>query len=192
MSLFKGGTGLVGAMALFAGLSMSVANATPLRMDYSVTDLGGGLYDYDFSLVLDNNDGSWVAGDGWSWIIFGDQQSASSPLTNFVGDVGDLPIGLFTSYMTSTGFHNGPTLSPLAPTYWIPNALGDFLSWSGTSDANLGQGELLFSTLQSVGGVEASFEVANLVSVPEPATLALLGLGVAGIGYQRRKQNKAA
>jgi hypothetical protein len=28
-------------------------------------------------------------------------------------------------------------------------------------------------------------------SVPEPATLALMGLGIAGIGYRRRKQTKA-
>jgi len=29
-------------------------------------------------------------------------------------------------------------------------------------------------------------------SVPEPTIIALMGLGLAGIGYQRRKQNKAA
>jgi hypothetical protein len=32
----------------------------------------------------------------------------------------------------------------------------------------------------------------RISQVPAPATLALLGLGLAGIGYQRRKQNKAA
>ena len=53
------------------GLS-GIALATPLRMDYSVSDLGGGIYDYEFALVLDNNDSSWSAGQGWGWIIFGD------------------------------------------------------------------------------------------------------------------------
>jgi len=39
-----------------------------------------------------------------------------------------------------------------------------------------------------------NFRVNNLatVPVPVPATLALLGFGFAGIGYQRRKQTKAA
>ena len=55
---------------LVLGLT-AVAQATPLRLDYSVTDLGGGLYDYNFILVLDNNDSSWAAGQNFNWIIWG-------------------------------------------------------------------------------------------------------------------------
>lgn len=35
-------------------------------------------------------------------------------------------------------------------------------------------------------------DFARLCTVPEPATLVLTVLGLAGIGYQRRKQIKAA
>ena len=49
---------LLGAAALQCCAN---ANATPLSMDYVVTDIGGGTYQYDFTLTLDNNDGSWVA-----------------------------------------------------------------------------------------------------------------------------------
>lgn len=39
---------------------------------------------------------------------------------------------------------------------------------------------------------EVQFFEGSVVRVPAPATLMLLGLGLAGVGYQRRKQTKAA
>jgi len=41
--------------------------AAALRLDYRVTDLSGGQYQYDFELVLvlDNADNSWSSGQGW-------------------------------------------------------------------------------------------------------------------------------
>jgi hypothetical protein len=180
---------LLAGLALFA-MYVATAQATPLRMDYSVTDLGGGLYDYEFQLVLDNNDGTWSAGQGWRWIVFGDAPVAPSPLSNFVGDISDLPVGPYSGYGTSTGTHNGLTLESTL-SYWIPTGIGDFLAWSGTSNADLIQGELLFSTLTLTlnNGVAANYEAANRIeSVPAPATLALMGLGLAGIGFARKKR----
>ena len=70
--------GLVTALLLF-GIA-DFAGATPLGLNYSVTSLGSW-YNYDFELILDNNDGSWAAGQGWNWLIFGDQVAGDSPLS---------------------------------------------------------------------------------------------------------------
>jgi len=179
---------------LFMLFSLSgIVNATPLKLDYSVNDIGGGLYNYDFSLVLDNNDSSWSSGQGWRWFIFGDAPSGeTTPLTNFTMDSGDLPVGPWTSLNSTSGGHNGPTFSDVLD-YWIPLSIGETLSWSGTSTANLFQGELLFSTLAGTlnGAIAANFEVATRVSpVPVPAAAWLFGSALLGFfGFSRRKVN---
>ena len=191
-------TGLV--LLLVACLvNLPTAVATPLRLNYDITDLGGGLFDYEFTLTLDNHDNSFVVGQGWSWITFGDVFSAPSNLTDFTFDTGDFPVGAFTHGDFSSGGHNGPTLlmAGAGITYWTPTVVGEFLQWSGTSTAYLDQGSLLFSTLITQNGaVAANFEVAYLgdfngapQQVPEHASvLPLLVAGLIGLMAFRRKQ----
>lgn len=188
-------------------LLSSVSFATPLTMNYSVTELSGGIYHYSFSLVLDNHDGSWVSGDAFNWIIFGDDP-VTSPLKNWVGDSSFLPIGPFTYYGSSGGDHNGPTIVDTTVTTlsapvnsWVPASIGDELIWAGTSTANLGQGALLWSNLwNQYGSVahdpagysdnRANFAVANCLTcslpptggstVPEPSSIILVAAGLLG------------
>jgi hypothetical protein len=114
---------------------------------------------------VDNNDGTYQPGQGWGWIIFGDQMNAPSNLTDFIGDLNTLPAGPFTQFQGSGGFHNGPTLGPVVVmdndgnfinNIWTPEGIGDSISWGGDSTAALPDGELLFSTLMLDGGAIAA------------------------------------
>jgi hypothetical protein len=126
---------LLSAGALVAASGAARAT-TPLRLDYCVDAQGGGLYAYTFTLTLDNHDGTWASGQGWDWLIFGDASGQSSPLRNFTM-TSSFPVGPWTSLTSSGGGHNGPTFNPVTNAYWIPSAVGDSLTWSGTSTAFL-------------------------------------------------------
>lgn len=96
---------LVALMFIGSLFGAGSLNAVPMTMQYQVADLGGGIYQYDFILVVDNNDNSYAAGQGWGWLIFGDQQSASSPLTGWTIGTGQLPVGPWTGMSSSGGGH---------------------------------------------------------------------------------------
>lgn len=170
-------------------LTTSPLSATPLRLDYTTSSIGGGLFNYDFQLVVDNNDSSFAAGQGWGWFVFGDTTIASgSPISDFI--LTSIAPGPWTGLGLSSGSHNGPTFTNVYD-YWIP-LLGDLLTWSGTSSTELTQGNLLFSTLPTLnGGVPADFEVANHVGsfgVPDNAmTIFMLGLSISAIAAIKRR-----
>jgi hypothetical protein len=137
-----------------------------LAMDFGTTDLGGS-YDYEFELTFTNDDGSWAPGHGYGWLIFGDIMSDTSPLNGWVGDMGDLPQGPWTSYSTSGGYHNGPTMMYVLD-YWMPTTVGESLAWSGTHSTN--QSELIFSSIVTTGGApQVNWQPMGGLSTPGPA-----------------------
>lgn len=185
---------LIFLFTIFANTAIS--HATPLRLDYTVTDLGGS-YQYDFDLVLDNNDGSWVSGQQFDWFVIGDATIGNnSPFTESIGFFTSLPSGWTAT--STIGGHNGPSLgavdgSVILPGY-SPLALGDYISFSGVSATLIPDGDLLWSNLQgSFGASLASFEVANNISaVPLPAALPLFVVGLSVLGFAGWRRSKSA
>ncbi len=155
----------------------SPAFADILSLNYKKTDLGGGVLQYDFKLILTNDDNSYALGQGFNWIIFGDVPSATSTLADFalLSDTFPNPNMNFTF---SGGGHNGPTFIDsvdLLTNGWIPLGVGDSVKWSGTSSFDVPDGDLLFSTLIAIdGATNTNFKQA--IRVPEPA------FGVLAIG----------
>ena len=197
-----GGTAL---FALGAVNMISPAQAASLNLKYTVENLTDGWFNYSFQLKVDNTDNSYVPGQAWRWIIFGDSpfQPSAPPfgegtLPNWVGDLSKSSPWV-ASFSSSGGGHNGPTLygnpGNSVKTWWIPSDVNDYLYWSGKSTAKLSQGELLFSTIDGTlnGATPADFKVANEVdslAVPEPLTVfgSILGLGILGAVKRKRKQ----
>jgi hypothetical protein len=139
-------------------------NAVPITMSYQVTGTGP-TYSYTFTLVLDNHDSTWVAGQGWPWLIFGDVPSPGpTNLTSWSGVGTVFPVGPWTGFGSSGGGHNGPNLAPVGNA-WIPAALNETLTWKGTSTADIPQGQLKWSTISTHvnGAVPANFEVAQRI-----------------------------
>lgn len=184
----RGSISIVALMSavLILALSAAPAVATPLRLDYLVTPLGGGVFNYDFSFVNDNNDGTWSAGQDFRWFVFGDVPAGSSPLTNFIGDPSSFVNSPYTGFGRTSGGHNGPDLQSVL-TDWVPSGVGDSFSFSGTSTADLAQGQLQWSNViggSTNPGVRGTFEDAILI--PEPTSLMLMALGGLAMLSRRR------
>ena len=183
------------AVVSFVLLAPLTANATPIGVDYSITDQGNGTYLYDFFFILNNNDGSWTSGQGFDWLIFGDRAGDSLQPSAF----GDSGAGNW-AWLTSDGSqsysafgHEGPTMCfgdvpNCGPDdgLWTPLAVGDSVSGSGLSNILVADGQMYWSII--VGDFTEWNRANRVTAVPEPGTLALFGVGLFGMGLSRRRK----
>lgn len=183
-----------GAIAFATFAIVSSAQATPLRLDYSVTDLGGS-YQYDFTMTVDNNDGSFVAGQEFDWFIIGDTKNGIGLFPEQSAFFTSIPAGFISDQ--SSGAHNGPTLG-FGSTFILPGwapALGDSLEFTGVSSLLVSDGDLFWSHIQGSNfPAFADYEVANQINVsavPLPAALPLYGAGLALAGFLGWRRKRA-
>jgi hypothetical protein len=135
-------------------LALPAQASTPLTLTWSARPGWDGLYRYTFRLTLDNHDNSWQAGQGFGWIIFGDGGSAGpSTINDFEADNGVFPVGPWTSVTRTAGQRNGPTLS-FGRNTWTPSAVGDYITWTGTSSSLVASGNMKWTALVVKGGAK--------------------------------------
>jgi hypothetical protein len=144
----------VAALRLVLGSSAKAQDGPSLSLDYTVSSTGGGLYLYNFTLGIDASSGSFSAGQGWGWVVFGDTMNAPSPLSDFslVGSIQDGPWNVIQS---TGGYDNGPTLGPVGYGdnqfyYWEPAQNTDTITCSWGSDHVLG-GQTMFLGVTILG-----------------------------------------
>ncbi|MFO0885447.1 MAG: autotransporter-associated beta strand repeat-containing protein [Pirellulales bacterium] len=150
-----------------------VLAGVPLKLEYTVTPQPAtSNYKYDFALKVDSSAGTYAAGQGWGFVVFGHDAANVAPSLTVFTPTTAAP-SPFTAFGTTS---SGYSLAPLFGTYWIPANINSQLAWSGTSTADVAQGQLYFDAFTSTGGA-ASFSNAiatRLVATPV-TTVSLVG-----------------
>lgn len=187
------------ATTLAVFMAASSAQAIPISLFYDVTDIGGGQFQYDFEMVLDNNDGTHNAGDQYDWFSIGSGITprggdTTSPFTEGLTFFTSVAAGWTAT--ASTGGYDGPTLvygARVTFPGWAPT-LGESVFFTGVSSTLVADGELYFNYLRNnagnlqLGGSFVANVTNSLTPVPLPATGLLLFGALGGLGLARRKR----
>lgn len=186
----------------FLALAATAANAIPVRYDFTIK----------LSSVQGTKPGTGTA-DGYGYVVFDDALAAGGTPGGSVGNM-STPLPTLDLSFDWLGMHFDETTGTLGNIYL--NSSGGISGWSidaftptpGCTFQCVQWGSTDFSVLAANGGTAAPGNGTALLTqagvngvaignvswtktVPEPATLGLMLMGVAGAALRRRKLRKA-